>query len=50
MTPIALSFLGLAAVLVWGGLIVSTIMLARRGEIDQYPDGGEDGADEELDD
>lgn len=50
MTPIALSFLGLAAVLVWGGLIVSTIVLARRGEIEQYPAGGEDGADEDLDD
>lgn len=50
MTPIAIAFLLLAAVLVWGGLIVSTIALARRGEVEQYPAGGEDRADEDLDD
>lgn len=50
MTPIAIAFLALAAVLVWGGLIASTIFLARRSEVEQYPAGGEDGADEQLDD
>ena len=30
--------------------ILAAIVLARRGEIEQYPAGGEAGADEDLDD
>lgn len=50
MTPIAITMLVVAAVLVWGGLVASIIFLARRGEVEQYPAGGEDGLGEELDD
>lgn len=42
MTPIAITFLVLALVVVWGGLIVSALMLARRPELTDYPPGGTD--------
>lgn len=42
MSAIAIVFLIIAVVLVWGGLVVSTVFLARRPEIDAYPEGGED--------
>jgi hypothetical protein len=50
MTPIALTMLIVAAVLVWGGLITSIIILARHPEVKQYPDGGVDHLHEQLDD
>ncbi|MEJ1091539.1 methionine/alanine import family NSS transporter small subunit [Microbacterium istanbulense] len=40
MTPIAITFLVIALVVVWGGLVTSTIMLVRRPEVDRYPPGG----------
>lgn len=40
MTATAVTFLILSAVLVWGGLIASTIHLVRRPEALSYPAGG----------
>lgn len=45
MTPIALTFLVLSSVIIWGGLIASAVFLARRPEIDTYPPGGDDAAE-----
>lgn len=42
MTPIAITFLILAIVIVWGGLVVSAIYLRRRPELTDYPPGGLD--------
>ncbi|MCB2411954.1 methionine/alanine import family NSS transporter small subunit [Demequina sp. TTPB684] len=42
MTPSAIILFVLAAVLVWGGLIASTIHLIRRPEASHYPAGGDD--------
>ncbi len=42
MTPIAITLFALSAVLVWGGLIVSTIHLIRHPEASAYPAGGDD--------
>lgn len=50
MTPIAIVFLVLALVILWGGLIGSTVLLARRSEVAQYPPGGEDPVEEHLED
>lgn len=48
MTPVAIVFLVLAAIIVWGGLIVSAVFLKRRAEVDAYPPGGDDLAGEEV--
>lgn len=50
MTPIAITMLIVAVVLIWGGLIVSIIILATHKEVKQYPAGGEDHPEERLDD
>lgn len=50
MTPIAIVFLVLAIVIVWGGLVGSIVFLARRSELAEYPAGGEDVDGERLDD
>ncbi|MET4582501.1 hypothetical protein ABIE21_002011 [Conyzicola nivalis] len=42
MTGIAIAFLLLALVLVWGGLIASILFLRARTELETYPPGGED--------
>jgi len=42
MTPTAITLLALSAVLVWGGLIASTIHLIRHPEVSAYPGGGDD--------
>jgi Putative methionine and alanine importer, small subunit len=42
MTPIAIIFLILAVLVIWGGFVVSTIYLARRPERSDYPAGGTD--------
>lgn len=42
MTPTAITLLALSAVLVWGGLIASTIHLIRHPEATTYPAGGGD--------
>jgi hypothetical protein len=39
MTPVAIAFLILAIVIVWGGLIASTLYLRRRPERTSYPAG-----------
>jgi len=39
MTPIAIAFLILAIVVVWGGLVASTVFLRRRPEVADYPAG-----------
>ncbi|WP_125099784.1 methionine/alanine import family NSS transporter small subunit [Leucobacter chromiireducens] len=48
MTPIAIAFLILALVIIWGGLIASTVFLMRRPEVAEYPAGGEDGQFERI--
>ena len=48
MTPVAILFLVLAAVIVWGGLVASALFLGRRSEIAEYPPGGDDPAGEEV--
>ena len=42
MTGIAIAFLVLAIVLVWGGFVVSTVFLNRRPDVESFPPGGED--------
>lgn len=42
MTAVAITFLVLALVLVWGGLILSAFALRARPEVEQYPAGGID--------
>ncbi|WP_194408730.1 methionine/alanine import family NSS transporter small subunit [Microbacterium cremeum] len=42
MTPIAIVFLLLAVVLVWGGLLASALYLRRHPEPASYPPGGVD--------
>ncbi|QBR75037.1 MetS family NSS transporter small subunit [Microbacterium sediminis] len=50
MTPIAILFLVIATVLVWGGLVASIVFLARRPEVASYPDGGIAHDDRDEDD
>jgi hypothetical protein len=47
MTVVAILFLILAVVLVWGGLIASAVFLRVRPELATYPPGGEDDARED---
>ena len=42
MTPLAIVFLLISIVLVWGGLLVSSLFLRRRPEVSEYPVGGVD--------
>ena len=49
MTGIAIGFLLLALVLVWGGLIASILFLRSRPELAAYPAGGDDGDHREDD-
>lgn len=49
MSAVAILFLVLSAIIVWGGLVVSAVFLGRRPEIAAYPPGGEgDDGDEPL--
>jgi len=50
MTPIAIVFFVIAAVLVWGGLAASIVFLARRPEVSAYPDGGLEPDERDEDD
>lgn len=42
MSPIALTFLALSIVVVWGGAVSSALALRRRPEVDEYPPGADD--------
>ncbi len=42
MTPIAIVFLVLSILVVWGGFAASALFLARRPEREDYPAGGVD--------
>lgn len=42
MTAAAITLFVLSAVLVWGGLIASTIHVIRHPEVSAYPSGGTD--------
>ncbi|TQJ31663.1 methionine/alanine import family NSS transporter small subunit [Microbacterium sp. SLBN-146] len=42
MTPIAITFLILSILIVWGGLVASAIFLRRRPEPDTFPEGAAD--------
>lgn len=48
MTPIAVTFLVMSVLIVWGGLIVSALVLRRRPELDEYPAGGVDDHREDV--
>ncbi|WP_127819417.1 methionine/alanine import family NSS transporter small subunit [Microbacterium sp. CPCC 204701] len=48
MTPIAITFLILAIVVVWGGLVMSAVFLRRRPQIADYPPGGVDDQREDV--
>lgn len=50
MSALALVFLVLAIVIVWGGLIASALYLRANPEVATYPDGGldDDRADDPL--
>ena len=41
MSSIAITFFIIAAVLVWGGLVASIVFLARKPQLDVYPEGSE---------
>ena len=45
MTPIAILFFVIAAVLIWGGLAASILFLSARPQIAAYPPGAEDDLD-----
>jgi hypothetical protein len=47
MTGIAIGFLLLAIVLVWGGLVASIFFLRAHSELTSYPSGGDDDRREE---
>lgn len=49
MTPIAIVFLVIALVIIWGGLIASIVFLSRQGEVARYPEGGQDVFGDRLD-
>lgn len=42
MTPIALVFLVLSIVIVWGGLLASVLFLRGRSDVAEYPPGATD--------
>lgn len=42
MTALAVTFLVLAIVVVWGGLVASALFLRRQPELADYPAGGID--------
>lgn len=42
MTPLAVTFLIVAVLIIWGGLVASTVMLSRHPEVGAYPAGGDD--------
>jgi hypothetical protein len=44
MTPLAIVFLVLALVVVWGGLAASIVFVRRQPELAEYPPGGTDDA------
>ncbi len=48
MTPIAITFLILAIVVVWGGLVVSALFLRRRPDVAEYPPGATDDHREDV--
>lgn len=48
MTPLAITFLVLAIVIVWGGLVASIVFLSRRPDVAEYPPGGIDDRREDA--
>ena len=50
MTGLAVTFLVLSLLIVWGGLVASIVALVRRPERDDYPVGGDDDHDRVLED
>ncbi|WP_458042178.1 MULTISPECIES: MetS family NSS transporter small subunit [Bacteria] len=42
MTPLAIAFLVLSILIVWGGLTASILFLRHRPELAEYPPGGVD--------
>ncbi len=47
MTQIAIVFLIIALLIIWGGLVTSIVMLSRKPEVAAYPDGGDRSVDPE---
>jgi hypothetical protein len=48
MTPLAITFLILSILLVWGGLVASSVFLRRHPEAASYPPGGTDDHREDI--
>lgn len=48
MTPVAITFLVLSIVVVWGGLVASALFLKGRPELAEYPPGAPDDHREEA--
>jgi hypothetical protein len=48
MSALAITFLILAIVVVWGGLVVSAVFLRRHPEVGVYPGGGIDDHREDV--
>lgn len=42
MTPIAVTFLVLSILIVWGGAVASALSLRTRSEVAEYPPGSDD--------
>ncbi|MFU8946747.1 methionine/alanine import family NSS transporter small subunit [Mycetocola zhadangensis] len=42
MTPIAIVFLLISLVIIWGGLVAGIVMLSRRPQVASYPPGGDE--------
>lgn len=42
MTPVAITFLALSILIVWGGMVASMVSLRRRPELAEYPPGAPD--------
>lgn len=42
MTPVAIVFLALSVVVVWGGAVASALSLRRRPEVEAYPPSAPD--------
>lgn len=48
MTPVAIVFLTLSIVIVWGGALASTLFLRRRPEVEVYSPGAPDDRREDA--
>jgi hypothetical protein len=48
MTAVAVTFLVLSILIVWGGMVASMVVLGRRPELAEYPPGAPDDHREDF--